>query len=85
METLPEPTDTKIRLVPVNTEDVLAIGFRGRNDRRRIESGSKQLVAYAEANGLRLEGTPAWAGYSSPAVPLPLRRWEMLLRVSERA
>lgn len=82
MATLPEPTDPSIRLVALQSEDMLAIGFRGRNDQRRIDSGSAQLVAYAEANGLAADGEPMWAGYSSPAVPLPLRRWEMLLRVT---
>lgn len=83
LESLPRPTDPSIRLVSVESEDVLAIGFRGRNDRRRIESGAKQLTEYAGDKGLLIEGSPVWAGYSSPAVPLPLRRWEMLLRVDE--
>ncbi len=82
MDTLPEPTDPAIRLVAIDAQDVLATGFRGRSDHHRMNVGATRLLAFAEAKGFEIEGTPAWAGYSSPAVPLPFRRWEMLLRVN---
>ena len=33
---------------------------------------------------MKIDGQPTWAGYSAPYVPVPFRKWEMLLKVSAR-
>lgn len=83
MATLPKPNNPRVRLVEVGAHDVLAIKFRGQNEPERIASGGRDLLAFAAANDMTPEGEPAWAGYSAPYVPVPLRKWEMLLRVTK--
>lgn len=84
MQTLPEPVSPRVRLVPVNEHQMLAKRLRGRSDTGRINAASEELRAYATESDLRVEGEPVWAGYSAPYVPVPFRRWEMLLKVVEQ-
>lgn len=81
MDTLPRPNNERVRLAEVPARQVLARRFRGRSDSKRIASGAEALLVFAEQHDLVAEGEPTWAGYSAPYVPLPLRRWEMLLAV----
>jgi len=81
MDTLPRPNDDRVRLVENPARLVLANRFRGRSDAKRIAAGSRELLSYAADNSLVTLGEPVWAGYSAPYVPLPLRRWEMLVHV----
>ncbi len=81
LDTLPVPTDDRVRLVEVPTHLVLAIRFRGRTDAQRIAAASREILSYAAEASLVAESEPMWAGYSAPYVPVPLRRWELFLRV----
>ncbi len=83
METLPQPESPRVRLIPVAEQEVLAMKFRGRSDSDRIASASEELVGFAADHGLKIEGEPMWAGYSAPYIPVPLRRWEMLLKLTD--
>ena len=83
IQTLPEPVSRQVRLVPFNEHQMLAKKLRGRSDTSRIDAASEELRAYAIENDLKVEGEPVWAGYSAPYVPVPFRRWEMLLKVVE--
>lgn len=84
LATLPEPADERVRIVQVDEQLVLARCFRGASDPEKIDAGGEELVAYAAQHDLEIEGSPVWAGYSAPSVPMPLRRWEVLQRVSRR-
>lgn len=81
MDTLPPPNDDRVRLVQNPDRLVLANRFRGKSDAKRIAVGSRELLSYAADNSLVADGEPVWAGYSAPYVPVPLRRWEMLVTV----
>ncbi len=81
MDTLPTPKNPGVRLVEVDAHHVLAIKYRGQSDAKRMASGAEQLLRHAAENGFSPEGEPTWAGYSAPYVPVPLRKWEMLLQV----
>jgi hypothetical protein len=83
METLPAPESPGVRLIPIAEHGVLAMKFPGKSDSGRIASASQELAAFAAEQGLETEGEPVWAGYSAPYIPVPLRRWEMLLKVTE--
>jgi hypothetical protein len=81
MDTLPQPNNDRVRLAEHPARLVLANRFRGRSDAKRIAVGSRELRSYAADNSLVTDGEPMWAGYSAPYVPVPLRRWEMLIAV----
>ncbi len=81
METLPEPTNADVRLLEVPAHRVLVMKFRGRNDPSRMMAATEQLARFADDNELGVDGEPFWAGYSAPYVPVPLRKWEMQLKL----
>jgi hypothetical protein len=83
LTTLPLPESSQVQLIPVAEHEVLALKFRGRSDSDRIASASRELVRFAADHGLKIDGEPVWAGYSAPYIPVPLRRWEMLLKVTD--
>lgn len=82
MQTLPKPANPDVRLVEVEAQLVLAATFRGRDDERRVAAGAQRLLDRATELDMRIVGQPTWAGYSAPYVPVPLRKWEMLVTVS---
>ncbi len=84
MDTLPRPNDDRVRLVEHPARLVVANRFRGRSNAERIAEGSMELLSYAADSSLVTLGEPMWAGYSAPYVPVPLRRWEMLVAVRRR-
>lgn len=81
METLPRPINERVRLLENPAQLMLAIRYRGRSDAERIAVGCRELLSYAAEHGLVPQSEPMWAGYSAPYVPVPLRKWEMLLAV----
>lgn len=71
LDTLPQPGNDRVRLVPVESELVLAITFRGRNDPKKLDAAGRSLTTFAAENGLTPIGDPTWAGYSAPTFPFP--------------
>lgn len=82
MQTLPKPVNPDVNLVEVDAQLVLAVTFRGRDDEKRIAAGTKRLLDHAAERDLEIDGNPTWAGYSAPYIPVPFRKWEMLVNVS---
>ncbi len=84
MQTLPKPTNPDVHLVEVDAQLVLAATFRGRDDAKRVAAGAERLLNHAAEHGMEIVGRPTWAGYSAPYIPVPFRKWEMLVTVSPR-
>ncbi|MDH3298896.1 MAG: heme-binding protein [Acidimicrobiia bacterium] len=82
MQTLPKPANPDVHLVEVEAQLVLAATFRGRDDHKRVAAGAQRLLDRATELDMKIVGQPTWAGYSAPYVPVPLRKWEMLVTVS---
>lgn len=82
MDTLPQPDDENIRLLEKPAQLRIAKTYRGDPAADEIAAAKERLLNHAEREGFIASGAPIWAGYSSPAVPGPLRKWEVMLPVT---
>ena len=81
LETLPKPENENIRLIQKQAQHRLAKSYRGVPSAEDIIEAESELLRYAESAGMNVLEKPIWAGYSSPFIPKPLRKWEVMLAV----
>ncbi|ANB32961.1 effector-binding domain-containing protein [Rhodovulum sulfidophilum] len=65
-ETLPEPTESWVRLRRLPPETLLVARFSGRATAERLNAAGRELVAEAKAQGLRLSGPARLMFYDDP-------------------
>jgi hypothetical protein len=81
LETLPEPTDTRVKLRAIPARTLAVISYSGTWSQSNYEENLKKLQdALAEA-GLKWRGAAIWARYDPPWKPWFWRRNEILLEV----
>ncbi len=78
VETLPQPQDTRIKLMPLPPKRMLAIRFSGLATDRVIDSRTGELRAYAARRGIKVLGAPVLAFYNPPWTLPFLRRNEIM-------
>jgi hypothetical protein len=83
LETLPQPTDTRIRLSAKPMRNVAAIRYTGFWSRSRYDDHERRLREWIERRGLEPVREPVWARYDPPFMPWFLRRNEVLIEVRE--
>jgi hypothetical protein len=83
METLPEPTDAKVRLRAIPARRMAAVRYSGIWRQQRYEQSLARLRAWMKAQGLTAAGDPVWARYNAPFTPWFLRRNEVLVPVEQ--
>jgi hypothetical protein len=83
LETLPEPTDARVRLRAEPARTVAAIRYSGLWSRSRYEEHERKLREWIQRRGLETVGEPVWARYDPPFMPWFLRRNEILTEVRE--
>ncbi|MDX2175392.1 MAG: heme-binding protein [Candidatus Sumerlaeia bacterium] len=83
METAPEPTDPKVRLVELPGETVATLRFAGVASERDVETRKAELLKSIEGSGWRPEGEPTVYYYDPPFTPGMFRRNEVLVKVAE--
>lgn len=81
-ESLPPPTDSRIRLRTVPEEYAAAVRYSGRWTRSSYERHAAELLAALEAAGLRVVGPLRFARYDPPWTPWFLRRNEVVAPVA---
>ena len=81
METLPEPTDTRVKLVLDPGRLMVAIRYSGTWSEESYEKNKDLLEDYIQKRGLVKAGEPVWARYDPPFMPWFLRRNEVLIPV----
>ena len=84
IETLPEPTDEKVRLRPIPARRMAAVRYSGTWSRKRYERNLARLREWMKAQGLAAAGEPVWARYNAPFTPWFLRRNEILVPLEKR-
>lgn len=82
METLPEPTDRRVRLIKVPGLLMAAISYSGTWSRGRYQDKENRLKELIRQNGLKIVGEPVFARYNPPFMPWFLRRNEVLIPVA---
>ncbi len=81
LETLPEPTDERVRLRVIPARRMAAVQYSGTWSRQRYERNLVRLREWMKAQGLAAAGEPVWARYNPPFTPWFLRRNEILMPV----
>lgn len=82
METLPTPTDGRVKLVPVPARRMLAIRFSGIADDTLVAAKTAELVRYAREHKTAFTGEPVLAFYNPPWTLPFFRRNEIMLELA---
>jgi hypothetical protein len=83
LESLPQPTDARIRLHAEPGRRVAAIRYSGFWSRSRYDDHERSLREWIQQRGLESVSEPVWARYDPPFMPWFLRRNEILIEVRE--
>ena len=81
-ETVPAPTDGRVRLRQVPARTLAALRFSGTWGENRFREHESQLLAMLETRGLEPLGETVFARYDPPFKPWFLRRNEVLIPVA---
>jgi effector-binding domain-containing protein len=84
METLPAPTDEKVRLRAIPARRMAAVRYSGTWTQKRYERNLARLREWMKAQGVVAAGDPIWARYNPPFTPWFLRRNEILVPIPNR-
>ncbi len=79
LDTLPEPTDNRVRLRAVPAYRAASVRYSGTWSKRGHDRNLERLRDWMKEQGLEAGGTPVWARYNSPFTPWFLRRNEVLI------
>ena len=82
VESLPPPTDPRIRIVERGPERLAVRSFSGRTAKSHFSEEAAHLQADLQAEGFEATGPATFAVYNGPFTPGPLRRNEVLVPVS---
>ena len=85
LETLPEPTDEKVRLRAIPARRMAAARYSGTWSEARYARNLGRLREWMKTAGLTAIGDPVWARYDPPFTPWFMRRNEILLPIRQRA
>ena len=81
LETLPEPTDMRVKLKADPGRLMAAVRYSGTWSQDGYEKNRALLEAYIQKSGLIRAGEPVWARYDPPFMPWFLRRNEVLIPI----
>jgi hypothetical protein len=81
LETLPVPTDSRVKLVQDSGRLMAAIRYSGTWSEAGYEENKALLEEFIEKRGLIKAGEPVWARYDPPFMPWFLRRNEVMIPI----
>lgn len=81
LETLPTPTDPRVKIVAVPAKKYAALRFSGYRTEGRIQAMQEELRAALARDGVTIHGSLAYAGYNAPWTPPWMTRHEVLAEV----
>jgi hypothetical protein len=82
-EELPEPTDTRVRLVEIPSETAAVLRFTGSTDDAAISARTADLLKLLRGTNWKIDGTPTAFLYNPPWTIPFLRRNEIAVAVSK--
>ena len=83
LETLPEPTDERVKLAEEPGRLMAAVTYSGTWSEEGYEKNKALLEEYLRRRGLTKAGAAVWARYDPPFMPWFLRRNEVLIPVEK--
>lgn len=81
LETLPIPTDTRVKLVGVPETKMAVLRFSGLRTDARVMKKKAELIGLLTSDKVEVIGTPVYAGYNAPWTPPWLTRHEVMIAV----
>lgn len=82
LESLPEPNDSRVHLVVVQTRKMAVVRYSGTWSQANYTEHLQTLTAGLARHGLVAKGDPIWARYDPPYKPWFLRTNEILVEVN---
>lgn len=81
LETLPTPTDSRVKIVEMPNKKFAVIKFSGYRTNVRIQEKEKKLLGVLSKEGIEVIGKPSYAGYNAPGTPPWMMRNEVLVEI----
>lgn len=81
LDTLPTPTDTRVRIVTIPEKKMAVIRFSWFWSVARVEAKKRELLSALQRDKISTVGEPQYAGYNAPWTPPWLIRNEVLVEV----
>jgi len=83
LATLPKPTDPDIRVYQSEPYRTVSVRFNGTTSTANVARHELELREFIKANDMSVEPTPQYLGYDAPWVPAPMRRNEILFKMTD--
>lgn len=83
LETLPQPTDERVKLLEEPGRLMAAVRYSGTWSEASYQKNKSLLEAYIQKRGWTQKGVAVWARYDPPFMPWFLRRNEVLIPVEQ--
>lgn len=81
LETLPTPTDPRVKIVTLPEKKMAVLRFSWLRTDSRVEAHKQELLAALKADGMATVGEPQYAGYNAPWTPPWMARHEVMVEV----
>jgi len=81
LESVPMPTDERVRIHEVPERTIAVIRFRGWARQKSVEKQQAKLIAVLQAKGVETVGTPFLMRYNAPYTPGFMRRNEIAIEI----
>lgn len=82
LETLPTPTDSRIKIVTIPEKKMAAISFGWMRNSYLTKAKKKELLDLLNRDNISVVGEPQYAGYNAPWTPPWMTRNEVLVEIN---
>ncbi len=82
LETLPIPNDPRVKIVMIPTKKYAVMKFSWYRSDARVKKMKEKLISALARDGVKVEGTTAYAGYNAPGTPPWMVRNEVLVEIT---
>ncbi len=81
LDTLPTPSDSRVRLVEIPEKKIAALRFSWARSADRIQVMESRLLGALSRDHVEVIGAPSYAGYNAPWTPPWMTRNEILVEI----
>src|SRR5215210_7010962 len=82
LETLPRPSDDRVRIMTVPAQTLAVLRFSGEADDDQVAAKNTELLAGLAGSNWEAVGEPGFFGYDPPMTPPEMRRNEVFVEVA---
>jgi hypothetical protein len=84
LQTLPEPTDSRVKIVQLPTKKFAAVRFSWLRTNDRIKKEEAKLLKLLSQDNVEVLGSPVYAGYNAPWTPPWMTRNEVMVEIIDK-